>query len=322
MVNIFIKKTMEASLLQKLKNHFNSYTSLTPNELHVTNLNSTINTLYKVESKVLPSPVIIREFGESPLVPPELERRNFAMVSRAGLGPRSLAQTDSYRIEEFIPGRPILRSQLEEIAEQVVPTLSAFHSISSEQCEPVTLSLIRRWKLMLETQSQIYLSCVDASSQAILEEILSTISDEREIRSLMPRSSDLAFLHGDFYYGNIIYGKQKYWLVDYEYSEMGHPSIDLANFIVDGMFEYSNSQFLYFPEEELSPSVQVDFVENYANAKKIDSEDLWTDVCRAKAIVNYTKMLWAACSYTPGNSKVLNYANIRLQLYNRYKETN
>ena len=313
---------MEPGLLAKLKTHFKSYGILTPNEIYVSKFKSTVNNLYKIESKVLPSPVIVREFGESPVISPELERRNFLLVGKAGLGPKCLAQTETYRIEEFIPGKVMQRNQTERLAEEIVPALIAFHSISSEAGEPVTLSMIRRWSLMLNTQAQIYMSCIEQPYQGILQEIVDTISDEREILSLMPRTNEYAFLHGDLCYSNIIYGKQKYWLIDYEYSEIGHPSIDLANYIIDGMFENDGTAFTYFPEDEMNPSSQIDFVERYAVAKGIDSEDLWSDVVRAKAVVNYTKMLWAACVFRPNNPEILNHARTRMQLYNRFKNNN
>jgi thiamine kinase-like enzyme len=312
---------MESSLLPLLQRHFQSYCILTPSELKLSPLRGSFKTLYKIESKFVPSPIIYREFRESSLIPPELERRNFEMVAKAGLGPKCLASTSAYRLEEFIPGRQILRNQSEEIMDALVPSLSAFHSIANEACEPVTFGLIRQWTLMLQTEAQIYLSCLEGEQKQVYEEILEAVGNEREIVELMPKTNATAFLHGDCFYGNIIFGKQKYWFVDYEYSEMGHPSIDLANFIMESMFEYNENRIGYFPESEISLSAQMDFVEKYADSKGIDSEDLWNDVCRAKAIVNCTKMLWAACSYRPHTEYLIDYAKIRLELFRRFKNS-
>ena len=161
-------------------------------------------------------------------------------------------------------------------------------------------------------------------SSNLEKELISTIlngieSEEKEAKSLLPKTDKVVFSHNDFSYGNIIFDNHKYWIIDYEYAGVGFPSIDLASYIIESMFDFSTPQYRFLPEDEISHSTQLEFVGKYSELARLDSDDLWNEVCKSKAVVCFLGMLWAACMYTPGNVDMLNYSLKRLELYYKYK---
>jgi hypothetical protein len=50
------------------------------------------------------------------LVSRSSESNNFAVLENYGIGPKSLHETDTYRIEEFIPSRNMRREELGKYA--------------------------------------------------------------------------------------------------------------------------------------------------------------------------------------------------------------
>lgn len=266
--------------------------------------------------------VIFRKFGKNQMISPENERRNFKIAADAGLGPSCLFQNNDYRIEEFIYGETLQRTQVSQYATEIVPSLFAFHSLAKGSGESSTLSFLNSW-------THLFTSRLDYFKKNLIQiadeekEIISCISEaifsnDFKAKSFLPSDSELVFSHNDFSYGNIIKGRDRYWLIDYEYAGLGHPSIDIASFVIDSMFDYSTPTYQYFPDEEVPHSTQLNLVGTYAELAKIDPDDLWNEVCRGKAVVNYLGILWAACMYEPGNINMLKYSLIRLNLFNKY----
>ena len=312
---------MDIELIEILKTSLPSHSTITETSSVITPIFSGTNRIYKIDSNTTPATVILRRFGSNGLISPEFERRNFELVSGSGQGPKSLYETSSYRIEEYLPGITLPREEVSESAEAIVPALYSYHQLSSGGDELCILKYINSWTCIACENFQKYYSMNNLSNEEknIIAVISETIqSKEFKAKSFLPTTEEMIFSHNDFSYGNIIKGPDRYWIIDYEYSGPGHPSIDLATYIIESMFDFSGPCYRYHPEDEMPYSSQVNFVAAYADMARLDSDDLWNDVCRTKAAVNYLGMLYAACLFSPGNLDMLHYSINRLELFNKY----
>jgi thiamine kinase-like enzyme len=304
-----------------LKTFIPSYTNADINQIVFSRLFSGTNIIYKAQCSDAEN-VIIRKFGSNSLVSREIEKRNFHVVSSSNLGPKCLYETEEYRIEQYIHGETLRRDQLERLAESVAPCLVSFHNIARGSGISSTESYIHNWKSQFISQVS-ECNSITYLEKEMISSILATISSEEgRVLSLLPNTEDLIFSHNDFSYGNIIYDNTKYWIIDYEYAGLGYPSIDLASYIIESMFDFSTPEYRYIPEDEISYNSQLGFVGAYAEEARLDADDLWNEVCRSKAVLCYLGALWAGCMYKPGDVNMLRYSLTRLELFNKYNQTN
>jgi hypothetical protein len=70
-----------------------------------------------------------------------------------------------------------------------------------------------------------------SSIDYIVSKIVKTLMLERNTKL------NLAYCHGDFHQGNILSGKDKFWILDWEYSGEKHISYDLIIFLLDTRIE-------------------------------------------------------------------------------------
>ena len=314
------KKIMEDEVLNIIKSHLPSYMNACIDDTIITRIFSGTNTIFKVVNTANSSTVIFRKFGNNELISPVIERRNYQLVSNSGQGPISLVERPLYRIEEYIPGDTIKRHQVEQFSENIVPSLFSFHNLMEGSGELTTLTLINSWTQILKNKASSYINAIQSNEKMLLIHILESINNyEIEAKSLLPKCDSLKFCHNDFSYGNIINSNGRFLIIDYEYAGLGHPSIDLATYIIEGMFDFSTPAYQYFPEDEMSITSQLNMIGAYSEIARLDPDDLWNDVCKSKAVVNYLGMIWAACMYNPGDVSMLNYSINRLDLYNKYK---
>lgn len=130
-------------LLDNIREYIPSYRGVSFDQLTLTKYNSTTNQVFKVEAPTEPSPIIYRIFGEVPLIPKALERKNFIKVSNAGLGPRCLGVQDTYRLEEYINGTALPRLELSDRANDMAHVLAEFHKLETANGESSSSKLIK-----------------------------------------------------------------------------------------------------------------------------------------------------------------------------------
>lgn len=303
------------NIFQKLKENIQDYQNLPDETISFEQLTGWTNKVYKV-SAPSKEPLIFREFGSVPLVSEQLERRNFQMLSDANLGPKLLAQGEGFRVEQFLPGESLSRKEMGAYATQVGSVLSHFHQVQTGTGKPATQTFIENWSELFLKQSQTY-ELGENSPKLEELKILTDPEAHKGVFSLLPKS-DLVFSHNDFSYRNILKTYNGLVIIDFEYADLSFPGIDLANYIVDSMFDYSRSVYEYFPEDQLSPSEESELVGTYAQESNLNEEDLTNQVQACKAAVNFMGALWAACNFTPPNYEYLEYSKVRLDLYNFY----
>jgi thiamine kinase-like enzyme len=313
---------MEDEILEKIKLMCPEKIELNSSQIVLTSIFSGTNKITKIEFVDDSRPLILREFGRVAFINPKNERNNFELVSKNGLGPRSLLCTDSFRIEEFISGETLLRSRCGEFAERIVPHLISFHSLPVRRDKNFTLKYIEKWSdLMLKNFAVHNSEFLSSEEKNLIKTVTNAVENEKEqILNLISKYPEpIVFCHHDFSYGNIIQSPEKFWIIDYEYAGPGFASVDLASFIIETMFDFSKPEFQFIPDEEMPYEQQRKFSDTYAEMTGKEKDVFWKDVVKSKAVVCYLGMLWASCKYVPGDVSMLAYANTRLSLYTHYK---
>lgn len=122
----------------------------------------------------------------------------------------------------------------------------------------------------------------------------------------------------DLSYQNILKTENRLWIIDYEYADLAYHGLDLANYINERLYEYNYKLFEFFPEDEMSPSTQREFVEIYSVDMGLQFEDLWNEVQKCRAIVNYVGALWAGCMFKPTNYDFLDYSELRFSQFRHF----
>lgn len=261
------------------------------------------------------SAVVFREFRAAKLIDTKIEREVFSLASQAGIGPKAVLISENYRIEEFIAGSTMERTQCSQHLESTAKSLADFHTIPIKSAENSIKLYLHNWKPQLEqTLSPI---ASDPSISSILVYLNSEFSSV--LNSLISNPEELVLCHNDFSYGNLIVTPTGVRIIDYDYSGLAHPSIDLASFCIETMFDFSQPVYQFLPQDELRKEEQESFVRFYAHAKNWDFNDLWNKFLRSKATVCFLGALWAGCQYSESNPSMLDYLKIRLSLYEKYK---
>lgn len=279
-------------------------------EILVERLFSGTNIVSLVKSNI--GIVVFREFKLAKLIDTNREREVFSLASEMGVGPRALVVEEKFRIEEFIQGQTMERTECDKYLESTALALSNFHSIPFPSTKNSILCYLENWKIQFELNFT-----PDRPDSQIIQFIN---SEWNTVLSLLVNDpEEFVLCHNDFSYGNLIITPLNVKIIDYDYSGLGHPSIDLATFCIETMFDFSQPIYQFLPQDELSKDQQQAFVQYYSKFANRDFEDLWKKFLRSKATVCFLGALWAGCQYSETNTSMLDYMRIRLNLYNKYK---
>lgn len=259
--------------------------------------------------------VIFRQFKAAKLIDTQREREVFSLASQAGIGPKAILISENYRIEEFIEGTTMERTQCSQFLESTARSLANFHSIPMQSNENSIKQYLVNWKIQFEQNLHPLTS--DPSISSMLNYVNSEFSSVLDL--LVDNTEEFVLCHNDFSYGNLLVTPTGVRIIDYDYSGLGHPSIDLASFCIETMFDFSQPVYQYLPQDELKKDEQENFVRFYAEARNWDFDDLWKKFLHSKAIVCFLGAFWAGCQYSESNQSMLDYLRIRLSLYEKYK---
>ena len=94
-------------------------------ELELINISGMSNVTYSIASKKLPSKKIVIRFFESKCADFQTEDKIFRLFGERGWGPKEIERSDTYRVEEFIDGRPLTMFELRNpfIGKSVMATI-------------------------------------------------------------------------------------------------------------------------------------------------------------------------------------------------------
>ncbi|XP_072003742.1 choline/ethanolamine kinase isoform X2 [Engystomops pustulosus] len=245
-----------------------AWRSITPEQMRVSVVSGGLsNLLYKcsltdaVQTQTTePRQVLLRIYGAilqgvDSIV---LESVMFAILAERSLGPRLYGVFPQGRLEEYIPSRRLVTSELSvpEISCEIAEKLARFHKMEMPfNKEPVWL-----FKTMEKYMSQI--SSLSFTQAALVEKfnILKSFHLEEEMKSLKllleSTSSPVVFCHNDVQEGNILllssrssHPSDKLMLIDFEYSSYNYRGFDIGNHFCEWVYNYHHDEWPFYKAE-------------------------------------------------------------------------
>jgi choline/ethanolamine kinase len=232
-------------------------------EAIVTLLPSGSNKVYLVESLVPDGlgRAIYREFGAKEIVNVQYERVIAKRLGDLGIGPKTYEQTDTYRVEEFLPGRTLERTEVR--SPTLIPLICAsfhqFHSLDMSAVVPVIPTAIRNAQIWRE-------KCVSNLPNCSID-IGDLLSEELHTRflSLVPATASLFFCHQDCYCLNYLYtpSSETLRLLDYEYAGYCYRGMDFASLLNGLLYDYQSPDppyLTYHPADRCTDDLLTQYI--------------------------------------------------------------
>lgn len=179
----------------------------------------------------------------------------FAILAERALGPRLYGVFPQGRLEEYIPSRRLVTSELSvpEISSEIAEKLARFHKMEMPfNKEPVWL-----FKTMEKYMAQI--SSLSFTQADLVEKFnkLKSFHLEEEIKSLKllleSTPSPVVFCHNDVQEGNILllssrssHPSDKLMLIDFEYSSYNYRGFDIGNHFCEWVYNYHHDEWPFY----------------------------------------------------------------------------
>lgn len=239
----------------------------TADDLIITPYKSLTNNINAVElprPDIEPRKVLVRIFADtSKIINQRKERAIFTEVGNQGMGPRVLAESDGFRIEEFFDSRLLTNFELRNrrLMQNFSEILCDFHYnkgldaqlMKVEKKEkPFILGVLDDWLQMFRQEYDMYCKMTTLpENRKVLEEMRFLLSPQfvDEFTSLLPKGTpELVVSHNDIHEGNILQmSKQrtKLVLIDYEYCNYNYRGFDLSLYVTESAFDYTYPVYPY-----------------------------------------------------------------------------
>lgn len=317
---------MEAYILQAVSTSLPQYLQYSLSEVSITQLHRGTNEVFGVSAPGC-TPVIFRKFGSCPLIHRDYEHATFLRVARAGLGPACLGVGPGYRLEEFLSGRQIQRSEVSGLVEVIARQIAKLHSLEHGSGRPKCYSFFTEWSALYLRLSLEYESDLPSERKKLLHELTVSLHEEQsKALALVPKSEGLVFSHNDTAIGNFLKHDSGVHLIDYEYAGLNFPAFDIAMLTNEVVMEYYPNKpesFRINTDHELSKERLNALVETYCCESEMRESEIWQQFYKCKALAHYGCFLWALCQYRPGTESwfdLLRFAETRLLCYRRALE--
>ncbi|XP_018108328.1 choline/ethanolamine kinase isoform X2 [Xenopus laevis] len=182
----------------------------------------------------------------------------FAILAERSLGPRLYGVFPQGRLEEYIPSRRLVTSELRcpDMSSEIAEKMARFHKMEMPfNKEPVWL-----FRTMEEYMSQI--SSLSFTQKDHVEKFnqLKSFCLEEEMQNLKTllrsTASPVVFCHNDVQEGNILLlssrsssPSDKLMLIDFEYSSYNYRGFDIGNHFCEWVYNYQHSEWPFYKAE-------------------------------------------------------------------------
>ena len=312
---------MEGWIQESVSGAISQYQLVPLEQINISPLHRGTNEVFKVEAPGC-KPVIFRKFGQCAIINRDTEHSTFLRVARAGLGPTCLSIGPGYRIEEFLSGHPMQRTEVDGLVEPIAKQIAKLHKLEQGSGMPKSYYFITEWSTLFERSSMNYYSELPSERRKLLDDLRSAMHEEHAtVLAMTPRSDGLCLSHNDTSYLNFLVHDTGVHLIDYEYAGLSFPAFDLAMLTNEVMIEYFPNKpecFRHYRDAEISKERLNTLVETYSSEAEVDECVIWEQFYKCKALAQYGCFLWALCNYRPGVEPwfdLLRFAEFRLSRY-------
>jgi ethanolamine kinase len=316
--------------LSFVKLNLQAWSEATKDNTSIAVLTGNSNKVFLLETTldVYPSSLIYRYFGPNEITDKSRERLIFSKFALEGLGPKSLADSNTERLEQYLEGyAPMTNAHLTDpaIIIKIAKRLRKVHSLDMT-------TLLANEGLMIDENPKKWRNLIinkinSLSDHDHINEIMELVSQETldMYNEVLPRNSPIVYSHLDPSLLNFLYNpdKQKVCFVDYEFSGYAYRSMDFGLLITEMQIDYFYDKppfYKYCPEFAPTDELIKKYVIAYG-----ESEEMWAEVKQTVIASHYYWSMWALAVYQgPTNGyDYLTYCLLRFSLfkdeYNRFK---
>ncbi|KAJ8901113.1 hypothetical protein NDN08_004973 [Rhodosorus marinus] len=199
------------------------------------------NVMWSAEASVdgvKPARVAVRVFGSGASVDRATENSIYRKLSELKVAPEFLVDFGNGRVEMFLPGRTLTRTDIHEqiISERIAEELARLHLVDlrgeDEVPEPTVWSLLDEWlKESLKIIPEIPSFPFDK------KQLETSLRDAKQMATQKYANSQVVFCHNDLLAANILWDsdKQQIHFIDFEYGSFNPRGLDLGNHLAEWM---------------------------------------------------------------------------------------
>ena len=245
----------------------------TPEELILTPFKSLTNTIVSAElpkAESEPRKVLVRIFADtSKIINQRKERVIFTEIANQKMGPYMLAESDHYRVEEFLDSRMLTNFELRNrlIIKSFAEKMCDFHYNKAldnqlkeveKKNKPFIVKILDEWLQVFKDEYGMYCSMTTLpENKKVLEEMKFLLTPQfiEEFTRMLPCSNkELVVAHNDIHEGNILQlnkDRTKLTIIDYEYCNYNYRAFDLSLYVTESALDYTypDCPFLKLYEE-------------------------------------------------------------------------
>lgn len=238
-----------------------------PEDLQLVRFNSMTNTVFSAElpkENANPRRVLIRIFADSSkMINKRKERTIFYEVASQKLGPNILAESDDFRVEQYLYSRTLMMFEFRNplIIKNFAERLCDFHynkaletqlNLLEKNKKSFIARVLDEWLEIFKSEYPMY--CAKTSlpeNLKILEELkfLTTPQFLEEFTRLLPvKSQEVIVSHNDILGANLLQMNKdltKMVIIDYEYCSFNYRGFDLSLFVTESAMDYSYPEIPY-----------------------------------------------------------------------------
>ncbi|XP_053320930.1 choline/ethanolamine kinase [Spea bombifrons] len=181
----------------------------------------------------------------------------FAILAERSLGPRLYGVFPQGRLEEYIPSRRLVTSELAdpEVSSEIAQKMARFHGMEM----PFNKMPVWLFSTMDKYMSEI--STLSFTEDSLMEKFnqLKSLHLEEEMQSLRllleSTASPVVFCHNDVQEGNILLlsshssPSERLMLIDFEYSSYNYRGFDIGNHFCEWVYNYHHNEWPFFKSQ-------------------------------------------------------------------------
>jgi len=312
------------------------------NKLYICKLPEKIAAKNKSKS---PNVVLFREYG---LIITDFKAQIqesvvFSILAERGVGPKLHAVFPGGRLEEYLPARTLITSDLQQsdLSESIAKCMAEYHMLEMPvKKEPTYIS--SKMFAYLETAKKSNFD--DLKQHQLYKQILDYDLDELSqfvTKMVTKNESVVVFCHNDVQEGNLLLTKRSdrnnpVQMIDFEYSAYNYRGFDLGNHFCEWMLDYSHQEWPFYKYTHKNfPTLhqQIHFVNSYLESiyqrdDTLKSDPRWQRDVLLDEIKRFAMMshfFWAMWSVVQAKMSTiqfgyLEYAISRLEAMKKQRE--